>query len=248
MSVEEASFDSWIKFYRPDENAVNSQISYYDKGELLGLLLDLEIRRRTNGGKSLDDVMRYLFTEFFQKGRNYSPTDFQKACEFTAGGNLDDFFARYVRGRDDLSGVYNRILDGAGLQVEQAGVGIGLTDDRPVRLKGFLGADLEDKPEGDFIVVKDVRAGSPAYDQGLNAKDKIIALDGARVDKETFAALIAARPPGATVRITVFRSDDVRTFDIKLAARVDAPYRIVPLPNASDQQKRIYQEWLGKGQ
>lgn len=248
MSAEEASFDAWIKLYRPDENSVNSQISYYDKGELLGLLLDLIIRERTNNAKSLDDVMRYLFTEFFQKGRNYTPADFQKACELMAGASLEDFFARYVRGREDLAPVYNRMLNGAGLQLEQAGVGIGSHDDRPVRRKGFLGAELEDKPEGDFIVIKNVRAGSPAYEQGLNAKDKIVALDGARVDKDTFEALIAAKRPGDTVRITVFRFDDLRTFDIKLAGVVDAPYQIVPLPNASDQQKRIYETWLGKVQ
>jgi predicted metalloprotease with PDZ domain len=65
MSAEEASFDAWVKYYRPDENAVNSQISYYDKGALLGLLLDLEIRKRSSGAKSLDDVMRYLYSEFY---------------------------------------------------------------------------------------------------------------------------------------------------------------------------------------
>jgi predicted metalloprotease with PDZ domain len=239
MSAEEASFDSWIKFYRPDENSVNSQISYYDKGELLGLLLDLDIRRRTNNAKSLDDVMRYLYTEFFEKGRNYSPADFQKACELMAGASLGEFFARYVRGLDDLYPVWNQLLAGAGLRL--------LTEPMVQVLpsKGFLGADLEDKPDGDFIVIKSVRAGSPAYEQGLNAKDKIIALDGARVDKDTFEALIAAKYHGETVRITVFRSDDVRTFDIRLAARVDAPYRIVPLPNAGAGQKRIYQAWLG---
>ncbi len=246
MSAEEASFDSWIKFYRPDENSVNSQISYYDKGELLGLLLDLDIRRRTNNAKSLDDVMRYLYTEFFEKGRNYTPADFQKACELMSGASLEDVFARYVRSREDLAPVYNRILASAGLQLEQAGVGIGSNDDRPVRRKGFLGAELEDKPDGDFIVIKNVRAGSPAYEQGLNAKDKIIALDGARVDKDTFEALIAAKRAGDTVRITVFRFDDLRTFDIKLTGIVDAPYRIVPLANASDQQKRIYEAWIGK--
>lgn len=246
MSAEEASFDSWIKFYRPDENYVNSQISYYDKGELLGLLLDLDIRRRTHNAKSLDDVMRYLYTEFFQKGRNYAPTDFQKTCELMAGASLDKFFARYVRGRDDLEPVYNQMLAGAGLRLEQAGIGIGVYNpDGPVRLKGFLGADLEDKPDGDFIVVKSVRAGSPAYEQGLNAKDQIIALDGARVNKETFEALVAAKRPGDTVRLTVFRFDDLRTFDIQLAGRIDAPYRIVLLPNASAEQKRIYQAWLG---
>jgi predicted metalloprotease with PDZ domain len=245
MSAEEASFDAWIKFYRPDENTVNSQISYYDKGELLGLLLDLDIRRRTNNAKSLDDVMRYLFTEFFQKGRNYTPADFQKACELAAGANLDDFFGRYVRGKDELEPVYNQMLAGAGLRLEQAGVGIGLgEDDRIVPLKGYLGADLDDKSTGDFILIKSVRAGSPAYEQGLNAKDQIIALDGARVNKETFEALIEAKRPGDTVRIMVFRFDDVRTFDIKLSGRVNAPYRIVPLATASEQQKRIYEAWL----
>ena len=246
MSAEEASFDSWIKFYRPDENSVNSQISYYDKGELLGLLLDLDIRRRTNNRRSLDDVMRHLNTEFFLKGRNYTPEDFQKACELMAGASLEQFFARYVRGREDLERVYDQMLAGAGLRVEQAGYGIGA--EIPVSRKGYLGADFEEKSEGGFVVIKSVRAGSPAYEQGLNAKDQIIALDGARVNNETFETLIAAKRAGDTVRLTVFRFDDLRTFDIRLGGRIDAPYRIVPLPNASAEQKRIYQAWLGEGQ
>ena len=246
MSAEEASYDSWIKFYRPDENSVNSQISYYDKGELLGLLLDLDIRRRTHNARSLDDVMRYLYTEFFAKGRNYTPVDFQKACELMAGASLDEFFSRYVRGRDELKPVYNQMLAGAGVRLEQAGVGIGVENsDKQAPIKGFLGADFEDKPDGDFIVIESVRAGSPAYEQGLNARDQIIALDGARVDKDTFEALIAAKRPGDTVRITVFRFDDLRTFDIRLAGRIDAPYQIVQLPNANAEQQRIYQAWLG---
>ena len=78
----------------------------------------------------------------------------------------------------------------------------------------------------------------------LNAKDKIVALDGARVNKESFEARIAAKRAGDTVRLTLFRNDDLRTLEIKLAAVVDAPYRIVQLPAASDEQKRIYQSWL----
>jgi predicted metalloprotease with PDZ domain len=162
------------------------------------------------------------------------------------GGSLEDFFARYVRGKDELTPVYNRLLAGAGLRLEQAGVGIGLKeDDRIVPLKAFLGADLEEKTTDGFSVIKSVRAGSPAYEQGLNAKDQIIAVDGARVDKETFEALIAAKRPGDTVRIMVFRFDDVRTFDIKLSGRIDGPYRIVPAAQATEQHKRIYREWLG---
>jgi predicted metalloprotease with PDZ domain len=240
MSAEEASFNAWIKEYRPDENSVNSQISYYDKGEMLGLLLDLEIRRSSRNAKSLDDVMRYLYHDFYEKNRNYTPADFQKACELMAGASLEAFFAKYVRGRDELP--YNQFLSAAGLQLEQGGTPLGVDGDRIVKLKGYLGADVEDS--GDFVNVKDVRAGSPAYEQGLNAKDKIVALDGARVNKESFEARIESRRAGDTVRITVFRNDDLRTLDIKLAAVVDAPYRIVQSPSATDEQKRIYQTWL----
>jgi predicted metalloprotease with PDZ domain len=239
MSAEEASFDAWVKLYYPDENSVNSSISYYDKGELLGLLLDLDIRRRTHGAKSLDDVMRYLYTEFYQKGRNYTPADMQKVCELMAGASLDEFFSRYVRGRDDLAPIYSEILAGAGLRL----LTFPMVERLP--LKAFLGADLEDKPDGDFIVIKSVRAGSPAYEQGLNAKDRIIALDGARVTKETFDARIAEKQPGETVRVTVFRFDDLRTFDIRLGSHVDAPFRILPLADANDEQRRIYQAWMG---
>jgi len=236
-------FNTWIKEYRPDENSVNSQISYYDKGELLGLLLDLEIRRRSNDSKSLDDVMRYLYHEFYEKNRNYTPADFQKACELMASSSLEDFFTRYVRGRDELP--YNEVLANAGLQIEQAGHQIGAPRDFTVgsrsSLKGFLGADLEDS--GDFINVKDVRAGMPAYEQGLNAKDKIVALDGAHVNKETFEALIAAKP-GETVRITLLRNDDLRTLEIRLGSTVDEPYRIVPISQATEEQKRRYGGWI----
>src|SRR5256714_398080 len=235
MSAEDASFNSWIKEYRPDENSVNSQISYYDKGELLGLLLDLEIRRRSSDAKSLDDVMRYLYHEFYERNRNYTPAEFQKACELMSGASLDDFFSRYVRGREELP--YNQVLSAVGLRVEQAGYAIDAIGVRTIQpSKGYLRADLEDS--GDFINVKDVRAGTPAYEQGLNAKDKIVALDGARVNKETFEALIAAKPEGDTVHITVFRNDDLRTLDIKLTGMTDSPYRIVPTPPATPEQKR----------
>ena len=241
MSAEEASFDAWIKFYRPDENSINSQISYYDKGELLGLLLDLEIRRRTDNGKSLDDVMRYLNREFFQKERNYTPVDFQKACELMAGTSMDQFFLRYVRGREDLVPAYNEILAGAGLRLEQGGRAIGQAD-ASVPTKALLGTDLDQV--GDHLMITSVRSGTPAYDQGLNAKDEIVALDGARVTKETFESRIAAKRPGDTVRLTVFRFDDLRSFEIRLGSRVDAPYRIFPTAQATAQQKRIYQAWL----
>ena len=236
MSAEDASFNSWIKEYRPDENSVNSQISYYDKGELLGLLLDLQIRQRTKNAKSLDDVMRYLYHEFYEKNRNYTPADFQKACELMAGASLEDFFAQYVRGLKELP--YNAVLSAAGLSLNTSGA----TEMMLVPATSYLGTEL-DETNG-IVTIKNVRAGSPAYEQGLNAKDQIIAFNGARVNKELFETLIAAKRPGDVVQVTLFRDDNLRTLDIKLGGRVDVPYRIVQLPSVSDQQKRIYQSWL----
>ncbi len=142
MSVEEASFDAWIKYYRRDENSVNSQISYYDKGQLVGLLLDLEIRKLSKGAKSLDDVMRHLYTEFYKKNRNYTPADFQRVAEMMAGSSLENFFARYVRGREELD--YNAGLNVVGLQLGDPSLRM------PAR--AALGADLGQ--EGDRLVVR----------------------------------------------------------------------------------------------
>jgi len=93
-------------------------------------------------------------------------------------------------------------------------------------------------------LIESVKVGTPAYEQGLNAKDQIIAMDGAKTNKDTFEAMIAARRPGEIVHLTVFRNDDLRTFDIKLGALVDAPYKIIQLPSVNEQQKRIFQGWM----
>jgi predicted metalloprotease with PDZ domain len=234
QTVEESSFDAWIKYYRQDENSVNSQISYYDKGAILGLLLDLEIRKRSNGAKSLDDVMRYLYNEFFKKDRNYTPQDFQKTCETMAGAGLDDFFAKYVRGRAELD--YNGSLSAAGLQLLTTAPP-GATSEKP-----YFGADLAQQE--DRLIVRRVYAGSPAYEQGLNAGDQIIALNNMRVNKDFFEARLAEKKPGDLLNLTIFRTDDLSTLVIKLGERVAPAYRIVPVENPTDQQKQIYQSWL----
>jgi predicted metalloprotease with PDZ domain len=236
-SVEEASFDAWIKYYRPDENSVNNQISYYDKGAIVGMLLDLEIRKLSSNTRSLDDVMRYLYTEYAKKGRNYTPEDFQKAAELAAGSSLEQFFARYVRGREELD--YNAALATVGLRLDTTGA---TSSPVPPVERAFLGATLAQ--DGDRLIIRNVRAGTPAYDQGLNANDQIVALDGMRINLENFDARLAEKRPGDTITLTVFRSDDLRTFTVKLGGRVIAPYRIVVAADASEQQRNAYRKWL----
>ena len=236
QTVEESSFDSWIKYYRQDENSVNSQISYYEKGALLGLLLDLQIRKRSSGAKSLDDVMRYLYAEYFKKSRNYGPADFQKACELMAGPSLEEFFNRFVRGKEELD--YNGALEAAGLRLETNAPNV--TSGSGDRI--FFGADITQ--EADRLMVERVYAGSPAYEQGLNAGDQIIALDNIRVTRDFFNARLAEKKPGDLINLTIFRFDDLSTLLIKLGPGREGTYRIIPLTTQTELQKKIYRDWL----
>ena len=239
QSIEEASFDAWIKYYRPDENTLNSAISYYDKGAIVGLLLDLEIRRRSAGAKSLDDVMRYLYDEFAKKNRNFTPEDFQRAAEMAAGASLDDFFRRSVRGREELD--YNTAFAAVGLQLQTTAASTADAS-KPAAPKAYFGANL--RQDADRLVVTSVPAGTPAYNQGITFNDQIVALDGGRVTLTTFNSRLEEKKPGDEVRLTVFRLDELRTITIKLGGRVEENYRLVSLAEQSPEQKRLYEGWL----
>ena len=100
QSVELASYDAWIRYYRPDENSPNVSISYYAKGQVLAFLLDARIRRMTNGAKSLDDVMRAAYARY-SGARGYTADQFRQIAEQVAGAPLTDFWNAAVRGTED---------------------------------------------------------------------------------------------------------------------------------------------------
>ena len=230
-SLEEASFDAWIKYYRQDENSVNNQISYYDKGELVNFLLDVEIRAASKGAKSLDDVMRYLYNEFYKKNKNFTPEDYQKASEMMAGRSLEDFFAKYVRGRAEID--YNAILGGIGLQLK----------DNKGRETPYLGANM--RQDGDRLTVSSLPKGTPAYEQGLNTGDQIVAVDGVRANQTFLQNYIGEKKIGDKIRLTVFRFDELREIEITLGGRARSAYQIAALDNPTDEQKAIYKGYLG---
>ncbi|MEP7214308.1 MAG: PDZ domain-containing protein [Acidobacteriota bacterium] len=230
-SLEEASFDAWIKYYRPDENAVNNQISYYDKGDIVNMMLDITIRTSSDGKKSLDDVLRYLYDEFYKKGRNYTPADYQKIAETMAGRSLDEFFAKYVRGTADID--YNQIVNGIGLRAIASETNAG---------KAYIGADLSE--DAGRLTVRTVAAGTPAYDQGLNTGDQIVAVDGYRASQNFLQSYISERKPGDKVRFTLFRFDKLRDVDFTLGTNTRREYRFAPVESPTDVQKRLYADYL----
>ena len=230
-SLEEASFDAWIKYYRQDENSVNNQISYYDKGEVVNMLLDITIRMASVGAKSLDDVMRHLYNDFYKKNRNYTPEDFQKAAELMAGKSLDDFFAKYIRGEGEID--FNGIVSGIGLQLVSSEANKG---------KAYVGADLAE--EAGRLTVRSVPAGTPAYEQGLNSGDQIVAIDGYRASQSFLQSYLAERKPNDKVKLTLFRFDKLRDVTFTLGANTRKDYRFAPLESPSSEQKRLYKSYL----
>ena len=108
QSISEASFDAWVKHYRPNENSVNTTISYYLKGSLIGLALDLSIRNYTNGKHSLDDVFKILWKNYKKSGKGFTKDEFINICEKLANKNLNEIWS-YVNTTKDMN--YNEILN-----------------------------------------------------------------------------------------------------------------------------------------
>lgn len=230
-SLEEASMDAWIKYYRQDENSVNNQISYYDKGEIVNMMLDVTIRAASKGTRSLDDVMRYLYDEFYKKGRNYTPEDYQKVSEMMAGRSLDDFFAKYVRGEAEID--YAAILEPLGLDV---------TSSQSNKGRAYIGADTAE--ENGRLVVRTVRAGTPAYEQGINTGDQIVALDGYRASTQFLQTYLNEKKPGDTVKLTLFRFDKLRDVNFTLGGNLRTEFSISPVASPTDVQRALYRSYL----
>ncbi len=234
-SLEEASFDAWIKSYRPDEHSVNRYISYYSKGELVNFLLDVKIRTASNGTKSLDDVMRYLYDEFYKKeNKNFTPADFQKVSEMMAGTSLEPFFSKYVRGRDEIA--YNSILNDIGLQLVKL---------RPENNDPYFGANLREAAGG--LNITSIPAGTPAYEWGLNTDDLIIAIDGYQVtDMRGLNFFLNRKKAGDKVKVTLFRDNKLREMDVTLGKTPASGYSIIPVANPTAQQRSLFQNYLGE--
>jgi len=239
QSLEQASFDAWIKFYRPDENSSNVSVSYYQKGALVAMLLDLEIRALTSRAKCLDDVLRHLAHHATLDDAGFAePDGYLAAVESVAGeqgGAFKQFFARYVAGTAELD--YARGLGHAGLALVLTPAA-GKDGERA----GWLGATT--RSEGRALVVGSVRSEGPAETAGLYAGDELVAIDGERMDAARFAARLAERAPGTTIRATVFRRDELLEIPVTLGQPPPESAAIVPIDRPTPAQAALREAWL----
>jgi len=237
QSLEESSFDAWIKLYRPDENTVNSTISYYLKGGVVTLLLDLEIRVRTGGKRSMDDVMRLLWTRYGKLGNGFADENVQAIFEEAVGIELGAFFERHVRGHDEVDA--ERLLRTVGLKL-----GPDTDEDDGEAKAPWLGVTTRE--DGDALMVATAIDGGPAVQAGLYANDQLVALDGFRVDAATLKDRLAARRAGDKVTFVIFRRDELREVVVTLGEKPVEKLKIEPAADATDAEKAAYAAWMGE--
>jgi predicted metalloprotease with PDZ domain len=209
QSVAESSFDAWVKYYRQDENAPNAIVSYYTKGSLVGLALDLTIREQTNGRKSLDDVMRTLWQrygrDFYEgkaRGAGIGEDEVEQLFEEVTGLKLKRFFERYVRGTEDLP--FDKLF---------ASFGVKMADERK-DAKPSLGVRVT--KEGNDCKLANVYEGGAAHKAGLSAGDILVAIDGLRVTHANLDALLGRYRAGDKVALYAFRRDELMAFNATL--------------------------------
>lgn len=233
QSVTDASFDAWVKYYRADEHFPNCCISYYLKGAVLSMILDLEIMHATKGEKSLDDVMRYLYEEIYKKqDRGYTDEEVRQVVEDMVGYPLDEFFEEYVDGTKTID--YNKYFNYAGLT---------LVDINQENTDLVLG--ISTKSDGGKLVVTRVKAGTCGYEHGINVHDEIIAIDGVRVDSNgDVDKILALHKAGDTVEILVSRYAEIKTLEVTLATNNTLSYTLEQLDEPTPLQVDIYKKWL----
>jgi len=232
QSLTQASYETWSDgpFGRTGDE-VNKTISYYDKGPAVGMLLDFKIRHETKNKKSLDDVMRTLYKEFYQqKKRGFTEDEFRQVCEKTAGTTLADVFD-YVSTTKEVD--YKKYLQYAGLDID--------TTSKEVA-GGWLGISARERKDSVFI--SSVDWNSPAWNAGLRQRNLILEVDGAKPNANAIEAVLKNRKPGDKVDVTIMQNNEKKSVTIVLGQKMEAPFTISRKPTMDKLQKAILESWL----
>lgn len=243
MSAEESSLSAPFiddAAHAQLTNLENTSISYYPKGQLIGLVMDLLVRGRTKGKTSLDDVMRDMYEQFYLKspnesyylrGRGYQTEDLERVASSRAGFDFSDFFKRYVRSVEVLP--YDEAFGYAGLRLVKT--------QAKEPFNAGLRIEFENPTEG---IIMNVRNGSPAEDAGLEANDEVVSLGGKTVTKDSWMKTLARYKPGDSVPVTVRRDRRTIKANLVLGQPERFEYKIEEKPDATAEEKALRVAWL----
>lgn len=236
QSLQMSSHDTWIKFYRPDENSNNSSISYYNKGAVVAFLLDAEIRRATDGEQSLDDCMRALYESFSEGDEGYTNADVLRITEEITGEQFDAWFESAIDSTDELD--YQPALEWFGLQFKRPKTKAGAEPEEP---KIWLGASTS---SGDGqLTISRIADHSPAAKAGLNVGDELIAINEYRLSGGLDGRL-EQYSVDDTVEVLISRRGKLYRMAVQLSADPRQSWELQIVDEPSEEQKRRLVEWL----
>lgn len=253
QTLEDASFDAWIKYYRQDENTPNATISYYHKGAMVSMLLDLKIREITRNRRSLDDVLRTLWERYGLRGVGFPEEGIQDVVAEVCGDRMDDFFETALRTTEELD--FDGPLAAAGLELVAPPPMPGPGGPGPMPMPGPGGpggpplppltTGIRTKEEAGKSLVATVGVGGPGHRAGINAGDELVALDGLRVNARDIQARIMEREAGDVVQVTVFRRDELLTLPLTLERTPPIRPVLRRVQEPTPLQTEIFRSWLG---
>ena len=224
QSAEESSLDAWLEKY-PLYDGPEYSVSYYTKGQLLGDLLDIMIRDRTDNQKSLDDVLRGMNTDFAKQGKTYRDSlDVRLAAEKVAGGSFEEFFRNYVAAADPLP--YQQVLALAGLELR--------TTEHKRAVLGFSA----ERESGGTMTVRTVEDRSPAAEAGLRSGDVLVIWNGGDMPR-SLGRWVRERQAGETVRVRLRREEKEQTLEFRLGEQKELLYQIAEDSHAGGKARRI---------
>lgn len=235
QTLAESSFDAWTKLYQPDENTPNSVVSYYGKGALVALALDLTLRLETDGAVNLDQVMRTLWQRYGAQDKPVPEATLERVAVELSGIELFAFFDSCVRGIG--APPLETLLPRFGVRCEQV---VADDDEGVLRAQGLR---LTDGDRG-VARIQFVLADSPAEAAGFCPGDEVMAMDGLRVSAPDFGSRLRRLMNAEQIATHVFRDDELLLLTLRPHALAADRWRLALEPEADVEAKARCAAWL----
>lgn len=239
QSLADSSFDAWTKFYKPDANSPNSIVSYYGKGAIVALCLDLNLRRSSRNRLSLDQVMQQAWARFGSPDIPVPDGGLERLVVEMGGPAFAEFFERYVHGTEDppLTTLLSEFaVTCRRMPADEAG------KDPALKLAA-LGVRLEASTSE--ARVKNVIENTNAQTAGLSPGDVLVAIDGLRVTPANLPTRLERIPPGVHATLQFFREDELLSTELEIPRRRSRPWRFSLNADAPEAALRRRKAWLG---
>ena len=226
--VAHASFDAWIKSYRPNENSANTTMSYYSRGAVIASVFDAMIINKYNGAKCLDDFMQHLYKTYYEKqDRGFTVAEFKNELAIFTGQDMTIFFKKYIDGTEIIP--FNDYFSKVGVTVKQNAL-----------TRASFGATVQNS--GGKVIIKSIRANSAAEDAGLSVNDEVIGCNGYRVDQAMLDGIMNGLEVNEEVDLLLSRDEILFSVKVKITNYTRPQFILTPSNSMEEATKFNY--WL----